>query len=314
MSMKAFIFGMILMALGSGVPGQSRRIAVTIDDLPVVSTKSDIESRRKITRDLLSHVRKARVPAVGFVNEGKLYSDGTRDEKQIDLLRMWLDAGMELGNHTYSHLSLHDNELAKFEEEIVKGEIITKELLTPKGRSIKYFRHPYLATGLSLEIKRDLAAFLKEHGYTIAPVTVDNADWIFARAYDFAFDKNDAAMMKRIGDAYVPYLDSKLEYFEKQALKAVGRDIPQILLIHANRINSVYFGKLAKAMKKRGYRFITLEEALRDEAYKLPDNFIKRSGISWLHRWALDRGSDNVVPNEPRVPEFVMKYSGFSSE
>ena len=86
------------------------------------------------------------------------------------------------------------------------------------------------------------------------------------------------------------------------------------MLIHANFINSDYMDDLAKMMKKRGYKFVTLEEALRDEAYRLPDTFTKRAGISWLHRWALDRGSEYILPNEPMVPEFVLKLSGFESE
>ncbi|MBK8810038.1 MAG: polysaccharide deacetylase family protein [Acidobacteria bacterium] len=304
----------VALILSISISAQTREIAVTIDDLPVVSTRSDIETRREITRKLLGHVTKAKIPAIGFVNEGKLYTDGKRDEMQVDLLRMWLKAGLELGNHTYSHMSLHDNPLDAYEADILKGEVITKELLDANGSKITFFRHPYLWTGLSLEIKRDLGEFLREHGYTIAPVTLDNADWIFARAYDNAFDKSDKASMKKIGAAYVPYLVSKLDYFERQSVKTLGREIKQILLIHANRINSDYLDDLAKAIRKRSYRFVTLDDALKDNAYKLPDNFVKRNGISWLHRWALDKGKDDIVPDEPRVPEFVLKLSGFDSE
>jgi hypothetical protein len=67
-------------------------------------------------------------------------------------------------------------------------------------------------------------------------------------------------------------------------------------------------------LKKRNYRFVSLDEALRDEAYKLPDNFVRRNGISWLHRWALDKGKDYVLPDEPRTPDFVLKAAGLDSE
>ncbi|HEX8638653.1 MAG TPA: polysaccharide deacetylase family protein, partial [Pyrinomonadaceae bacterium] len=83
-----------------------RFIAVTIDDLPVVSTRRDLKNRREITAKLLNHIRKAKVPAIGFVNENKLYANDARDEAQVDLLRQWFDAGLELGNHTFSHMSL----------------------------------------------------------------------------------------------------------------------------------------------------------------------------------------------------------------
>ena len=54
--------------------------------------------------------------------------------------------------------------------------------------------------------------------------------------------------------------------------------------------------------------------ALKDEAYRMPDNFTRRAGISWLHRWTLDKGKEYVLPNEPMVPKFVLKLSGFESE
>jgi peptidoglycan/xylan/chitin deacetylase (PgdA/CDA1 family) len=291
-----------------------RFIAVTIDDLPVVSTRRDLKNRREITAKLLNHIRKAKVPAIGFVNENKLYANDLRDEAQVDLLRQWLDAGLELGNHTFSHMSLHDNSLEKYQADILKGEIITKELSKAKSRPLRYFRHPYLWTGLDLQTKARLGDFLNQHNYTIAPVTIDNSDWIFASAYDKAFDKKDEKLMRQIGAAYIPYLEAKMDYWERQSVKLFDREIKQILLLHANFINSDYFDDIARTLRNRGYKFITLKEALEDDAYKLPDNYVRRNGISWLHRWALDKGRENVLPNEPKTPEFVLKAAGVESE
>jgi peptidoglycan/xylan/chitin deacetylase (PgdA/CDA1 family) len=291
-----------------------RFIAVTIDDLPVVSTRKDLKNRQEITKKLLNHIMKAKIPAVGFVNEGKLYANDKRDETQIDLLRSWLAANLELGNHTFSHRSLNNIELKDYQDDILRGETVTKELLAAKGKQMRYFRHPFLQTGLSLEVKDGLSRFLAEHNYTIAPVTIDNADWIFARAYDNAFDKNDKRLMKQVGAAYVPYLESKMDYWERQSVKLFNRELKQILLLHANFINSDYFDDIAKMLSKRGYKFITLEEALKDEAYKLPDTFNRKAGISWLHRWALAKGRETVLPDEPKTPDFVMKAAGVDSE
>ena len=291
-----------------------RFIAVTIDDLPVVSTRGDLKTRQEITKKLLAHVTKAKVPAVGFVNENKLYAGDKPDEAEINLLRSWLDANLELGNHTFSHRSLNNIDLEDFIKDISRGEIITKKLMTEKKRTLRFFRHPYLQTGLNLKTKDGLNKFLFENGYTIAPVTIDNADWIFARAFDNAFDKKDKNLMKRIGAAYVPYLEAKMDYWERQSIKLFNREIKQILLLHANFINSDYFGDIAKMLEKRGYQFITLEEALKDESYKLPDTFNKRAGISWLHRWALAKGMETILPDEPKTPDFVMKAAGVDSE
>lgn len=310
---KALIL-VILFAIADSAQIPNRTVAITIDDLPVVSTRGDIKNRQQITKKMLAHIKKAKVPAIGFVNENKLYDKDKRDEKQIELLRLWLAAGLELGNHTFSHRSLNRIELADYEADLLKGETITKELLKAKGREMRFFRHPFLHTGRTLEIKKEFDTFLAKHGYTIAPITFDNADYIFSRAYDIAFDKKDKKLMKRVGDAYVPYMESKLEYWERQSVKLFGREIPQTLLIHANFINSDYFDELAAMFVRRGYKFVDLETALKDDAYKLPDTFVGGAGISWLHRWALARGKENVLPDEPTVPEFVLKLSGFESE
>ena len=311
--MKIFL---LIATLAVSIYAQSpqRTIAITIDDLPVVSTRSDIENRRKITKKILGHITKAKVPAIGFVNENKLYAGKKRDEKQIDLLRMWINAGLELGNHTYSHRSLNQIELGEYQADILKGETITKELLAKKGKQIRYFRHPYLQTGRSLEVKAGLDEFLAKHGYTIAPISVDNGDYIFSRAYDIAFDTGDKALMKKVGDAYVPYMESKIDYWERQSTKLFGREISQTLLIHANFINSDYLDDLIAMLQRRGYKVVDLETALKDEAYKLPDTFIGAAGISWVHRWARDKGKDLIIKEEPMVPEFVLKLSGLESE
>jgi peptidoglycan/xylan/chitin deacetylase (PgdA/CDA1 family) len=314
------LFVTVLLASAAWAQVKPQRfIAITIDDLPVVSTRSDLKNRQEITKKLLAHIAKYKVPAVGFVNEGKLYKndqskDRTRIEPQIDLLRQWADAGLELGNHTFWHNSLNRTDLKQYEDEILLGETISKELMKEKGRPYRYFRHPYLQTGLTMDVKNGLNKFLAEHGYTIAPVTIDNSDWVFASAYDKAFDKGDKKLMKKVAAAYVPYMDSKMDYWERQSVKIFGREIKQTFLMHANFINSDYLDDLFRMFEKRGYKFITLEEALKDEAYRLPDNFIKNNGISWLHRWAIDKGKGNVLPDEPRVPKFVLDAAGLESE
>jgi peptidoglycan/xylan/chitin deacetylase (PgdA/CDA1 family) len=309
-----FLIILFLAATSCFAQTATRTIAVTIDDLPVVSTRRDLANRQEITKKLLGHIKKAKVPAIGFVNENKLYNGDARDEKQIDLLRMWVNDGLELGNHTFSHRSLNVIPLNEYQADLLKGEAITRELLAKKKKKIRYFRHPFLQTGLSMEVKGPFNAFLKQHGYTIAPVSIDNADYIFSAAYDKAFDAGDKDLMKRVGDAYVPYMEAKTEYWERQSMRLFGREIAQTLLIHANFVNSDYFDDLAAMLKRRGYEFVTLEEALKDEAYSQPDKFTGRAGISWLHRWTLDKGKDFLVPDEPMVPDFVLKASGFTSE
>ena len=294
---------------------QQKQVAITFDDLPVVSTVQTNEGWAEITIKLLTTMTRNKIPVVGFVNESKLYRDNKLDPKRVALLRQWLDAGLELGNHTFSHRSLHSIPLAEYESDVLRGEKVLRQLTTAKHAKLRYFRHPFLHTGRSLELRQEFESFLHTHGYTIAPVTIDNSEWIFARAYDNARDANDRAAMEQIAEAYVPYMEAYVAHFENLSEKLFGRDIKQVLLLHANSINADHFGDLVAMLKSRGYEFITLAEALTDSAYQSPDTTIGAWGISWIDRWALTRKvPDGFFKGEPRTPPFVLKLAKMESE
>ena len=146
-------------------------------------------------------------------------------------------------------------------------------------------------------------AFLAAHGYRVAPVTMDNSDWIFARAYDKAIASRDTDLQRRIEQEYIGYMDRILAYYEKQSIALMGRNVPHVLLLHANTLNARTFDELVAAYRKRGYAFVALEHALRDPSYESQDLYIGDAGITWLHRWALTKG---MPPRkEPREPEFI---------
>ena len=68
----------------------AREMAVTIDDLPTVSAvRQTPEFAARLTADLLAALQRHRVPAIGFVNEGKLYVDGAVDARRVALLQQW---------------------------------------------------------------------------------------------------------------------------------------------------------------------------------------------------------------------------------
>ena len=191
-----------------------REIAVTFDDLPVISfTDYDLAGYKQITTRLLKSISSNNVPAIGFVNEEKLLSRGELDETRVALLRLWLDAGLELGNHTFSHLDLHTTPLPIYQEDVIRGETTTSQLLKNKGAKLRYFRHPYLHTGRNIETKEKLGEFLVGRGYRIAPVTIINSDWIFAASYDYALERGDKQLRKRIAEAYIPYDFGILNWF-----------------------------------------------------------------------------------------------------
>jgi peptidoglycan/xylan/chitin deacetylase (PgdA/CDA1 family) len=245
------------------------------------------------------------VPALGFVNEWAFYNDGEIDMGRAALLKMWADAGLELGNHTFSHPDLNNTPLAAYLDDIIRGETITRALLVERGRELRYFRHPYLHTGLDIETKGAVEQFLGERGYTTVPVTLYNQEWAFAKVYDQAWERGDESVMRRVADAYVPYMEKIFEFFEGLSVELLGYEVKQILLLHASALNAHHFNALVQMMKGRGYTFISTAQALADPAYLLPDTFIGPRGRSALHRWAASM--EREMRREPAEPEFVMR-------
>jgi peptidoglycan/xylan/chitin deacetylase (PgdA/CDA1 family) len=272
---------------------QSHKVAITIDDLPRGGdggSKSAV-AVREMTAKLLAPFREQKIPLIGFVNS-RASSEVVREN-----LKQWLDAGAELGNHSFSHPDINNIPLDQYTADITQGEPAIREALTPRGMKLEYFRHPYLHAGATPEAKAGLSKFLAEHGYTVAPVTIDNSDYMFAALY------TKPEYRERVKAAYIPYMESVVAFFEERAKEVAGHDVAQTLLIHANQLNADLMPDLLAMFRKRGYTFVSLREALKDEAYRLPDEYVGRSGFSWVHRWSMTKKMPNK--GEPDPPKWV---------
>jgi peptidoglycan/xylan/chitin deacetylase (PgdA/CDA1 family) len=289
-----------------------REMAITVDDLPFVSARPLLtDERRRLSGDLVGAIVRHRVPVIGFVNEGKLMRSGRVIDESVSLLRQWVDAGLELGNHSYGHVDLHVVPVEEFRRHVIRGDSVTRRLLVAAGKTPRYFRHPYLHTGRDTATQRGIERFLAEHGYRIAPVTVDNYDYVFAQAYDRSIAARDSATAARIAEEYLDYMARVVAFYEQQSVAILGRAIPHVLLLHANALNARAFDAMATALDRRGYRFVSLDHALRDSAYASSDTYTGPAGITWLHRWALTRGMRSAVfAGEPEVPAWIARAAG----
>ena len=275
---------------------EGRRVAITIDDGPVVGDGGDLDRFQRITAGLIGCFKAEQVPVVVFVNERQLNVHGQRDAR-AEALRQWRDAGFEIGNHTYSHPDLNRVPLWQYQDNIVQGEVITKRILEERGQKLIWFRHPFLHTGTTAEVARGLQAFLDQRGYRVAPVTVDYADYAFAGVYTRLLRAGDKATADRVYQAYLDQVDVGFAEAERLSKELFGYELPQTLLIHCNELNSVSLRDSIARMRKRDYSFVSLDEALKDPAYNRPHAFLGPEGITWLRRWALAEGK----PSFPRI-------------
>lgn len=291
-----------------------RQVAITIDDLPSseVSLSSEADLAARNAR-IVAALRGTN--AIGFVNENKLEVDGAVSAARLQWLRDWLAAGIALGNHTYNHNGLHATAIADYERSILDGERQLRPLLAEFKQVPRWFRHPYLQAGQDGGLRTHLDAFLGEHGYRIAPVTVDNGEWIYARAYLLLRNAGKHAEAQALVREYIDYLEAKFQFFEQASKRLFGREIAQVLLIHANALNADALPTLLDRLRRRGYAFVGLEVALADPAYQHADGYRGRAGISWLHRWAMAEHKPTVFyEGEPAVPQPVLDLAGVDGE
>lgn len=302
----ALISSLCFFCFTSGLHAQNnptRYVAITIDDLPAGSantmTGSDIV---EMTTKLLGTLRDQKIPAIGFVNEQKLYKFGEVDDR-IKALSLWLDNGFELGNHTFSHASLNRVTLAAWEEEVIRGETVTRMLLAQHNMRLRFLRHPYLDAGRDLQTRRESEAFLSSRGYRIAPVTMDAWDWMYAGVYEDARKRGDTALQKQLVDSYLSYTTTVFDYYEKLSKSLFGYEPKQVLLMHANWLEADHISDVLDLLRKRGYQFIALDNAVSDAVYSTPDDYIGE-GTGWIEHWAITRGQ--IPQGEPSFPQWVI--------
>ena len=291
---------------GADVRPSGRQAALTIMSVPSIRVwQTRLPDLEETNRKTLQSLKANNVPAVGFVGESVL-GEGYVRAKRINLLRAWLDAGMELGNQSYSHPYPYKTPLADFEANVLRGEQVIRPLMKERGRELRYFSYPFLNTGPDLKTKAAFESFLKEHDYTLTPVTIDSMDWLFGRVYDEAKRRGDQATMQRVAQEYVPYMEKMLEFYEQLSVDVVGYEVPQVMMLTASSLLADQMDNMIAMMKRRGYSFIPLEQALADKAFQQPDTYTGPVGIAWLQRWAITKGQG--FRKEPPLPVFMQQF------
>lgn len=251
------LYGICLILFASQCVGETREIAVTLDDLPLVASQMNTPGNQQRSIERFNRIIQAftenQVPVTGFVIAGAI------EKGQWEFLEKFRAAGLSLGNHTYSHRSLNQIGAEKYIADIARAD----KILAPIMTTPKYFRYPYLAEGTK-ESKPKVLAYLAENHYTVAPVTIDSKDFQFnEQLYKVPFRARENYIQKQMKKRYLDYVWNATLKAEK---RAKGQPVKQILLIHSNVLNSYVLPDLIQMYKKNGYKFITLTEALENPA------------------------------------------------
>ena len=290
--------------LAANAPARSGTVALTFDDLPVFGSFTSAADGARVTDQLLGALTRHHWRVTGFVNEIQL--EGRDKAQRVALLDRWLNAGMDLGNHTYSHLSLNATPAAAYVADIARGDVETGRLLAARGRRERWFRYPYLETGQTRASHDQVVRWLTAHRYRIAPVTMENSDWQFSAPYDDAVARGDAAAASRIRQQYLTFTRAIVAWYVDAGTTLFGREPAYVFLLHASRLNAASMDALAAILRDARLRVVPLDVAMRDPAYRTADTYIGPDGDEWLDRWATTLHRHLPYETIPEVPAEIV--------
>ncbi len=303
--MPRLILSAAIMALCAWTSyARAEGVALTFDDLPTMALTGDASYADVTTRRLLHGLRRHHFPATGFVIGERL--EGAGGVAHTSLVKRWAAAGMVLGNHTYSHISLNKTPVDQYIADVERADTVLRSLVTTDRAPLAWFRHPYLETGLTIEDRRAFEGWLAAHGYRVAPVTMENADYVFALPYDDAIRRHDRAGALRIKRAYLDHTAKAVAWYRMAAVGLLGRRPSFVFLLHATRLNADVLDQLSDILRRNDLQVLGLDRAMADPAYRIADGYAGPDGDEWLSRWSRTLKKDLPWSSFPEPPADIV--------
>jgi len=119
----------------------------------------------------------------------------------------------------------------------------------------------------------------------------------------------DRKEMARTKAAYLAFTVRNLAWYRQAALQLFGRRPALIFLLHASRLNADSVDDLAEILRKSNLTPVSLDRAMRDPVYSLPDGPLDPNGDDWLNRWAALLKRDLPWDSYPEPPAAIVATS-----
>jgi peptidoglycan/xylan/chitin deacetylase (PgdA/CDA1 family) len=265
--------------------GSAQTVAITFDDLPFTGGLPDGVTRVEVAQSILQTLKAVHAPRVyGMVNAKRV--EGNPVGQQI--LKMWVAAGYPLGNHTWAHPFLTDIEPSDFERQVLDDEPVLRAFSKP-GEDWHWFRYPYLQEGETVEKQQIVAAWLKDHNYRIAQVTMDFDDYAWNDPLTRCIAKHDDAALETLKAMYMQDASVSIDYDRKLSQMLYHRDIPYVVMLHMGAIERLMLPQFFALLKQKGFTLTTLEKAESDPAYKDDPAMGSKFGGTMLEQVFLSR-------------------------
>jgi peptidoglycan/xylan/chitin deacetylase (PgdA/CDA1 family) len=263
-----------------GTPGAAPQFSITMDDFNWRNAVHLTAEQRNqaILKTLADHKTKAALFVIGR---------NADDQQGMSLLRSWDEAGHLIGNHTYSHRPLNlDITASEFEQDLARAETI----LIGLKQFHRIFRYPQLKEGNTAAKRDHVRAFLKQRGYRIGHVTIDNSDWIIDQRLTTRLQKDAGADTKPYRDFYLEHMWDRAQYYDALAKKVLGRPVKHTILMHFNLLNGLFLGDLIEMFKSQGWQLVDAEEAFGDPVFRAEPKTVP-AGESIVWALAKEKGT-----------------------
>ncbi|HEY0624866.1 polysaccharide deacetylase family protein [Sphingomonas sp.] len=257
-----------------------KRIALSFDDTPRhAGGFFEPDARAKM---LVRALAKARVKqAAFFVTVGNLGKPGTGDGGGN--IARYVAAGHVIANHSFAHKRLSGMAAADYLADIDQAQAWLK------GRAgyRPWFRYPFLDEGGKDKAKRDaVREGLKARGLANGYVTAEASDWnidALAAAAKAAGKTIDMAALRAL---YVESHVEAAEYYDALAVKVLGRSPAHVMLLHETDIAAMFVDDLVKALRAKGWKIVTADEAFADPIRELhPDTPFAQGTLTEALAW-----------------------------
>lgn len=245
-------------------------MAITFDDLPFGYARGlTIEQRRDAVAQVLATLRKSNIRTAMFV-VGSSLTDQNRDF--VDAIAA---AGHTIGNHSFSHRDFGTMSVEDYTIDIQKGG----DAIKPWLKSPHFFRYPLLRQGDTVEKRDAVLSWLSSRGIRVAPVTIDNDDFVYNQRL---MDARAEGRTIDVREEYLAHMQKMAVFYDAKARSLLGRPIKHVLLLHMNYLNALYLDELLQRLRADGWSFIPFEEALTDPVYALKYDHVGVRGAGHL--------------------------------
>lgn len=291
---------------------KDKKLAVGFISIPSNLASEADKSFDETPRLLIETLNKYKVPAIGFMQVLKINDD---QNEQAEIMKMWNDADLEIGIGTYKRNGFYDKQFDEYAGGIEDTVKLAKQISGEKNIRLRYFNYPLRDTSITDDDIQRCEARLKLYNLSVVKYSIDNQEWMYSFPYEMARRANDSGKMLEIKSEFLKYMTEIFDHYEAYSQQTFGRNINQTMGLSTNRLVADSADELFEMLEKRGYEFVSMEEAQSDIAYQTQEDFAGvKAGMSWFgHRAKNKLRLDELSEGEKIQLEWRMRKASETS-